>query len=660
MNRRRFLRYGVFGVAASALPSPIIAGGAGRILQAPDLAAITHCVVHPAIGIARVGNSPAEWFLGPEVPGPHPIPADGFKDAAGRLKRQAARFRLYGMDAVGNVVAELTAAEAEITWSVHLANTKAAWYNFDIPLDIPGAMGESPAPGQPAAPPLLSTKRNAFVVDRRHLAIDPGPRAIRGANVNPDGGESRYAFDTGRFFDQPVPLGELRTDEAGRLLVFGGRGHSAAALPGLLATTFANNDLWHDDTADGPIDATVQLAGREIPVIGGWVVVAPPNYAPGIQSVVTMYDLMFEVATRLAPDRTPERPAFTRQIYPLFERTVQNQWVNGGFLRDFGWGSAGDFLEPSTLARLADPAPEQRFLRTQVFERFRDPSYLTMEYGDIPPYYGDGVELPAANPRQWMAVLPIQYAWLRQWADGDFAADWPAGGPRFAARLEDLPLAEQPDALDRAVLDECLGGPFHPGCEMTWPMRHASLYAAPFRLRRRDGPESDWGDAMTSAIALAPDGPLSGSGPGDITRWMAVPWQTDTSSCLSRYKVQIDDYLPTFWPARVPNDVLAAEDYARVADASLSLTKRQKAFATRVKWLRGLPDVRSSRLPRINSFIVEWGRAGVVTRQTGPSDGAAFPPTFWVEQGHALSADLGEDDENEPAAPVSGTPSPAS
>jgi hypothetical protein len=373
-----------------------------------------------------------------------------------------------------------------------------------------------------------------------------------------------------------------------------------------------------------------------------------------------MYDLMFEVATQLVPDRRPQRPSFARQVYPLFARVVQNQWVNAGFLRDFGWSSPGDFLAPETLARLADPAPDNRILRWQVFERFRNPAYTSMEYGAIPAYYGDGVELPAANPRQWMAVLRIQYEWLRQWAEGDFDADWPDGGARFVARLEELPLAERPAALDRAALDECLGGPFHPGCEMTWPMRHASLYATPFRLRRRNGPEPDWGDVMTSAIALAADGPLSGSGPGDISRWMAVPWQTDTSSCLSRYKVEVDDYLPTFWPARVPNDVLAPEDYARVNDATLSLEERQAAFATRVKWLRGLPDLPTSRLPRINGFIAEWGRAGVVTRQAGPADGAPFPPVFWVERGHALSADTGED-RAAPAGgtPVSGTPEPS-
>ena len=95
-------------------------------------------------------------------------------------------------------------------------------------------------------------------------------------------------------------------------------------------------------------------------------------------------------------------------------------------------------------------------------------------------------------------------------------------------------------------------------------MRQTLLYESPFRLRRRRDPEPDWGPEMTSEIALAKDGPLAASGPGDLTRWMAVPWQTDTSSCLSRYKHDVDGYLPTFWPARVPNDVLDLESYQAV------------------------------------------------------------------------------------------------
>src|SRR4051812_44018601 len=50
--------------------------------------------VHPAIGIARVGNSkqPDGYFPGPE---PGEGPPASYRDAAGKLKRQAARFRMF-------------------------------------------------------------------------------------------------------------------------------------------------------------------------------------------------------------------------------------------------------------------------------------------------------------------------------------------------------------------------------------------------------------------------------------------------------------------------------------------------------------------------------------------------------------------------------------
>jgi hypothetical protein len=629
MKRREFLRYGAFGLAAAATGGGARAGHAGT-------AQIVRCVIHPAIGIARVGDSPAAFFLGPEVPGPHPLPEGGFKDGAGRIKRQAARFRIYGLDADGNIVRELTAADAEIIWTVHLANRKAAWYNFETAFDIPEATGEPSTPDGSPNPPLVVPRRNASVIgaDRAQLAIDPGPRSIAGAGANPAGTEPRYAFDSGRFFTASVYLGELRTDEDGRLLVLGGRGHSAPRVPGQMATTFANNDGWHDDTSDGPVTATVRIGGRELEAESAWVVVAPPNYAPGIQSVVTLYDVIFEVATKLEPRRAPPRPSFARQIYPLLARHVDEQWVNAGMLRDFGWGAPGSFLEPSVLARLADLSSGSRFIRQEVFERFRDAAYRRQEFGALPPYYGDAVAFPPISPRQWMAVLPLQYRWLEQWAAGDFEADWPEGGLRFATRLEDLPTDEQPDALDRAALDECLGGAFHPGCEVTWPVRLPLLYASPFRVRHRTAPEPDWGDQMTSANALAPDGPLSGSGPGDLTRWMAVPWQTDTSSCLSAYEPELDPYLPTFWPARVPNHVLALQDYRVVMDAAAGMDRRTAAFRQRVEWLRS-PTIRGrAALQLINAFIAGWSRYGVITRQPGPADTDAFPEDFWVELGY--------------------------
>jgi hypothetical protein len=634
-SRRRLLRYGAMGLAAAMLPAAprrVSAGGSA------DLSDIVACSIHPAIGVARVGNSPDAYFLGPEVPGPQEAPTGGYKDSAGRIKRQAARFRVFGLDADGEVVRELTSDDAQITWTVHLANKKAAWYNFDLAFDLPEASGQAVAGGV-GGTPLSSTRRNAAVAgkDRARLTIDPGPRTIRGSGTNARGDDSIYAFDTGEFSGHRVPLGDLRTDDAGRLLVLGGFGNSAAADPNTGLAAFANNDGWYDDVADGPVEAEVRLAGRVLQAKGAWVVVGPPDFAPGIQSVVTMYDVLFEVATKLDPGLMPARPSFTRQIYPLLERQVQNQWVNAGFARQFGWGTAGNFLEPGTLAALARSGPETRSARDALFRRFRNPAFSASEPTALPPYYGDTTSFPAVSPRQWMAVLPVQYGWLQQWAAGDFDADWPAGGLSFPGRLEDLPPAEQPDALDRAALDECLGGPFHPGCELTWPMRSLLPYDAPFRLRRRMGAEQDWGDTMTPTIALSSSGPLSASAAGDLTRWMAVPWQPDTASCLSAYEPEVDEYLPAFWPARVPNDLLTADGYQTIRDSNATAAQKQAAFAARVKWLRGLPLGRGDmQTIRINAFLRTWSEFGIVTRRAGPTGDPAFPETFWVESDRSL------------------------
>src|SRR5690242_9146427 len=99
---------------------------------------IVRCAIHPALGIARVGNAPAdEYYLAPEIPGRAADPGpQGYKNKDGQIRREAARFRVYGYNSAGEVVKEITAEEAEITWEVHVANRKAAWYKFLNALDL--------------------------------------------------------------------------------------------------------------------------------------------------------------------------------------------------------------------------------------------------------------------------------------------------------------------------------------------------------------------------------------------------------------------------------------------------------------------------------------------------------------------------------------------
>jgi hypothetical protein len=574
---------------------------------------IVKAAIYPAIGVARVGNSPEAFYFAPEVPDPPPAAPGFYRDATGAIKREAARFRLYGLNRRGEAVAELTADNAEIAWAATLANTKAAWYQFQIALDIPEAA---------TAP--LSFLRNMAVADRATLRIEPGERCIAGRDQQ----GSAYAFDSGRFIGQQVYLGELRTDPQGRLIVLGGHG-KAASWNGAAAITFANNEGWHDDVADGPVSATVRYQGEDLPVDPAWVVVAPPNYAPQQKSVRTMWDLMRDLFVAEGSLAAPSKPSFQEDIRPIFERLSRLQWVNAGFAAAFGWGGSTPFSQTEWMAKLASPAEATREWRLTLFNQFRQFKRDAWAASPWPWLYGDAMSIPPApTPRQNVALSDLQLRFLRQWAAGDFIADY-APDAQPPASIDEVPLLDQPETLNRAAMEFCLADAFHPGCEMTWPMRQASMYMAPFRLAQQP---KGWIEPEYGAV-LTPDaigGPCGAQGPGGITRWMAVPWQTDTASCRSGYQKSYDPYLPTFWPARVPNQALSQQAYERVMDESLPIEERLQAFARRAAWIRPLGNV--SYQEQINNMIADIAQMGIVEVRQGPRDAAGFPAQMEVEQ----------------------------
>lgn len=580
--------------------------------------AIVRAAIHPSIGVARIGNSPDGYFLAPEVADPPPQPPGFYRDGKGALKRQAARFRIYGLNAQGQAVTELTSSNAEITWNVHLANKKSAWYQFQLALDIPEAQ---------SAP--RSYLRNISVADRIRLVIDPGVREITGKNVR---GDPRHTFDNGEFMGKPVYLGEIRTDEQGRLVVLGGRGESAS-YDGSLAVTFANNEGWHDDTSDGPVTATVNFQGAALEVDPAWVVVTPPNYAPAQKSVRTMWDLMRDTAIKAKKLPLPERPSFDADIRPIFERLSRLQWVNAGFAAAFGWSGPNNYSTAEWLGRLGQNNPDDCEMRRTLANQFRNFKWDGWSPKPWAWLYGDAMSLPAAEtPRQNAALSDTQLNFLQQWAKGEFEADYDPNRSAFQT-LEEVPLAKQPAMLDRASLEFCLADAFHPGCEMTWPMRHHTLYMAPFRIAHAvEGDiEPQYGPILDMDVmaGLLPYGPLGQQVPGGVTRWMAVPWQTDTASCRSGYVKKYDPYLPTFWPARVPNQVLAEENYNIVMDDNQPLAKRLAAFAQRADWNAPLNPQASYRA-QINHMTGAFGEMGVIEHRDGPGD-PHFPRSLEVQ-----------------------------
>lgn len=590
---------------------------------------IVRAAIHPAIGVARVGSSPDAFLLAPQVPFPPPRAAGSSHDAQGRLKREAVEFRIYGYDQDGRVVAELNAGNAQVEWTVHVANSKAAWFKFRHAMDVPSLAD------------TVVERRNPAVTDpaaRRALVIDPGPRSIAGKAQQ----GAAYRFDSGRFKDLPVYLGELRTEGQGRLLFLGGLGVSRSpggAPPYVDAHTdpFGNAEDWHDDIADGPVDAKVVFEGREIPTEGAWVASAPPNYAPDLKSWRTLYEVLLDTYHAAGWIQPKPTTSFTDDIHPALARLSALQWVNKASAAVFGHGAPFDFADPALVERLAHVhgGPEvdlHKPLRTSILRIFREQEPYPSDPAAWPWLYGDAF---GSSPRE--ATEPYlnlalengvqRLRHLRNWEAGRFDADW-GRRPPPPATLAGYPLEAQPEALDRAALEFCVADAFHPGIELTWPLRHASLYGKPFRVRRASAPERDYGPHLDVGTALGAQGPLHGQFPGSLTRWMLLPWQIDTGGCLAGYDVRGVFDAPSFWPARVPNFVLSHANYLRANDAAAAPQDRLHAFLRRHNWFDSLGTAATDRATRI---ITEFGAMGVVEAYPRTAEHSGLPAVIYAE-----------------------------
>ena len=594
-------------------------------MQQPE---ITSYYIYPAIGIARVGNSPDQFYIGPEAPSQQPLPGLKYKDEKGRVKRQAARFRVYGLDSTGIIVKEITEDEhTKIEWNVHLANRKAINYQFNNAMDL----------GEIA---LESRLRNETITDWEErtslLLIDSGSRSISGKNIRDD---ARYEFDSGTFYGKEVPLGTLQTDDLGRLIVLGGFGHSANK-DGAQAVTFANNDDWHDDVSDGPVRAKITIKGKTgekektFEAKPAMVAVTPPNFAPGLRGVVTMYDVVKDLFYQQNVIPLESEVEFWRDIHPIFQRLVDNQAVNEGIYFQFGQNSPGNLSNPELLAKLSNADDEYLELRQYLFNQFRDPSSTVRKDAKQPPFYGDAFGDFNDTPLVNLSITNTQYNQLKRWANGEFNNN--KKSIFLATSIDDIPIKHQPEALTATNLLECLGGPFHPGIELTWFLRRLSMWDIkdkndPMRLNimpKDEQPRDNYGPILRPKEAL--DSMFNSSGPGTLTRFMGVPWQTDEASCRSGYDTAL--YLPTpsFWSARVPNQVMSTRSLKRIEDENLPVGQRLKHMDHRQDWLRFF---QGGYQQQINAMVQKWNEIGIVTRQVIKNSNAeiGIPSELWVE-----------------------------
>jgi len=337
-------------------------------------------------------------------------------------------------------------------------------------------------------------------------------------------------------------LGQLRTDENGHLLVLGGAGRSGSVAPVAKIESSYNNEGWFDDTSDGPVRATVTLpGGRVLEAEPAWVLVTPPNFAPAITNLVSLHERIQETLGLTAQEAQEDPVNYHRQIRPLLSRLALLSWVNKDAMRGHGPGKAGDFLAPDAQEWLVAKTPDAALRRRGILDRLRVPPSLQepgkgkaadrANYYFMPQLAGDAGDPVQEVPDTWMTLLPSQYMAMSKWADGDFTV----GKPEVFQPLDALPLDQRPAALDRAALEPCVGAPLCPGIEMTYISEQADTFTI----------------LPGGAVRIAPD-----FGPGGVTRFMALPWQSDFHDCNDHW-----------WPAQRPDDVLP-EDVMEALSAS--------------------------------------------------------------------------------------------
>ena len=651
--------------------------------------------IHPSIGIGRLGNSPDAFYLAPEAIGGLPIEADekgdpivengkpkyvtAFKDQQGRIKRQAATFRIYKSDPDNpgkEIPVDITDSDIEsIEWTVHVANKKAAWWNF-VPLLGDLMFGQLNSyetwTNTPASWKLPSNNwmqlRNEGVTgheNRQKLIIDPGPRTLNkpGDKVEFD---ARSAPSNYRFVSFPDPasvsqgltvktLGEMRTDSKGNLLVIGGYGRAGGSES---ITGFGGADSWHDDIADGPVTATIRFKDNTEPVVlKAWVVMGSPKFAPELVNISTWDDVAQDAAIQYMnarpdiydaarwPDTEGWNPdyivSYQKDIAPFLKRIADYQWVATV-------PSMTAFITPPLDANDASEANYAN--RQKFFSYFRKPSAIREATLEQPAGFTDGQnqqlfsDATEADKAAGIPLMPLnsgtnsvrnnvidkfsvltdlQYYLLKQWADGKFSADAPA------VEIEGV------SALDRASIGNCVGEPMCPGIEVTWSVRNPVIYESPYVIKHRHT------EAYYYEFGLSPskdecepvtwEQPTIGEGcePGDLTKRMAIPWQADFYDC-SVQMINFDNdnivknpqtlipvpptYYSYWWPPQSPWNVISG-----------ATTREEQKLA-------GVPAGLQVMYSRgVNSFaqmITAWKYLGFILNQNTDEDYGRLYPYF--------------------------------
>ncbi|MCB0397104.1 MAG: LodA/GoxA family CTQ-dependent oxidase [Flavobacteriales bacterium] len=666
--------------------------------------------IHPAIGMARVGNS-TEFYLGPETMAAYPgegaltgglpikpgtesttITSNDIRDAEGKLKRQAARFKIYQYEdgdtysypsqkssevTIGSVVDGKTVAD--IIWTVHLANKKANCWEIDEDNNtgiVQYEKGQTPPLRNPSFPPSPDPSAPQRL---KNLIVDAGPRSIRGTQgtkipsyfnsqsgkvvAQPDypvsfpasnGSTKDYSASS-----QPIDnLGEIQTEPNGRLLVLGGFGKACGfdnqgnPDPNAVLGKDVDNDNWLDDTADGPVTAVLVFEdGSQRQIEGSaWVVATDPAYAPQTLNIVSLWDDIyntwleqFNLDSKVFQNGKYQdsfAPNFQVDVFPVLNAAHMQMWNTN--LPDTA------IKAHKNVFRLTEQAPT-----FNIMSFIRNPNIADQTSTGsplMPLSLGDAA-------KAFLTVTTTQYFFLEQWV----------AGKSVGASEQQLTPGEQ---LDKTILVNCLGGRYSPGIDLTFIVRDPNLYNSnwqdpaigPFRINAK---QLDYSQASLEQPFLGVGYiPLRKDAvePGDLCKFMAIPWHTDYNSCATHtpdpnpggaltnenvYSGDVNTSLFWSWPAQRPVAVYTFDDlaaskgelpfqrYSVRGEGTAAVQQTGEGFDT--------PAMNVGRFQERVNMLINWHRIGTVIQ--GPAiDGydPSFPKDVYLE----VQSQFEQDDSN--------------
>ena len=632
--------------------------------------------IHPSVGVGRLGNSAEEFYLAPDAIGGLPIEADSygnpigpvvsFKDAAGQVKRQGQPFKIVSDD--GSELTLNSPNVASIVWTVHVANKKAAWYQYsELEGNLLYGLDNS---YRNRDVPL----RNPDEEDRQSLIIDPGPRSVSGTQQKvmidkstvPAGYPATFPPDHVQYGTAVLTLGEVLTDDQGRLVVLGGFGHAGGNEP---LTSYGGSNTWHDDIADGPVYCEVTFNDGTPPAtLQAWVVIGSPDFAPEIVNISTLSDTMFDVGVRafnLIPEmcfdgvfQSDYKVNYQRDIQPIVQRFRGYQWVSN--VQSMTAFASNEF-------DYADNSEANRDNREQYFEYFRQPDDKSNPSPEQPqqqlfaenasagllpmmPLNSGSNSVSNENIVKFLALNETQYFQLSQWAKGEFD-----NNPNYNPH----PVATE----DAASVGNCVGLPMCPGIEVTWSLQNPEVYASPYVIKDYKGKDGYNNTGLTPSRDECEGG---GCEPGDLTKRMACPWQADFFQCTVQpvnftnpaVNKAVDSegnkaplpptYYSYWWPPQSPWDVLTtglteesqAESHVS-AGQQMNYARGINSFVQMVEYWWSLAFIRNlntgngsypyfTETERSNELF-SYQEVGVGTISGNPEDNETTIPVFYIE-----------------------------